>query len=207
MDGDRYHKGLALRYQLLYKQIGQQRFDSQELAHNALRPLLKDVRQYGEPVLVWLTDAADIIAQRLALPMVRALTDCDALKQELERMLQPLQAHTRGKEFALLACERYLNDVSLMTDVGRARQEIITGYFMIAYTANFESPAQTSPRTTRFNLSHAQIVEQLPSIRAHVEIYTRQMAERMARSPWLGRVALPTAPRASQVVGLGEFLS
>jgi hypothetical protein len=206
MDGDRYHKALKQHYQQLYKQIGQHHFTPEELAHNALRPLLKDVKAYGDDVVALLGQAADEIEHRLNPPLLRNLSDRDTLKQEIEQRMQHLVADRRGKTLALSACEHYIDDLDATTDVTDVRATLIRNYLLDVYTANFESVALSSPGTTS-NVPHDQVRAQLPHIREHVEGYAAQIAHSVAKTLSFDQARMPTAPRASEVVQLDEILS
>src|SRR5690348_158487 len=97
MDGDKYHKSLAQRYQQLYKQLGQGHFSAEELAHNVLRPLMKDIKGYGNEVIEFLGQVAQLIEDQLSLPILRQAMDQDAVKQEIEQIAQNINANLRGK--------------------------------------------------------------------------------------------------------------
>ncbi len=207
MDGDRYHRALSRRYQLLYKQAGQSHFAPDELAHNALRPLMKDAKSYGDAVVALLDHAADVIEQRMDMPVLRDLVDRDALKEEIAHYAQSISADPRGKNLALNACERYIDDLDLTTVVSGVGQTLIASYFMNIYDANFDSPAMTAPRTTKCGISHATVLSQLPEIRSHVEGYVSQIANSVAKKLSLDHVRKPNSPRANDTVGLDEMLS
>jgi hypothetical protein len=195
------------RYQQLYKQIGQSHFVPEELAHNALRPLMKDAKGYGDAVVAMLGQAADEIEGCMRLPMLRELVDRDSLKHEIEQLAQLLTTDPRGKNLALNACERYIDDLDLATVVDGVRQTLIANYLMNIYNANFESIAMTRPGTTKYPISHDTVVAQLPHIREHVEGYAYQIAESIAKKLSLDYVQMPKAPRANEVVELEEVLS
>lgn len=207
MDGDRYHRALSRRYQLLYKQAGQSHFAPDELAHNALRPLMKDARGYGDAVVALLGHAADVIEQRMGLPVLRDLVDRDVLKEEIAQCMQSISADPRGKNLALNTCERYIDDLELTTVVAGVRQTLIASYLVDIYDANFASPAMTAPRTTKYGISHATVLSQLPEIRSHVEVYASQIACSVAKKLSLDHVRKPNSPRANDMVGLDEMLS
>lgn len=207
MDGDRYIKALQMRYQLLYKQIGQGHFSHQELAHNALRPLMKDVKGYGDEVIVLLGRVADEIESRMGLPMMRELVDRDALKQELEKWAQEIPADPRGKNLALGTYERYIDDMDHATAAIGIHQALIAGYMMEVYTANFESLAYSSLPPTKYGILRDVVVEQLPGIREYVEDYTAQIASSAAKKLSVNGVSLPAAPRVDEIVQIDEILS
>lgn len=207
MDGDRYNKALKPRYQQLYKQVGQAHFTPQELAHNALKPLMKDLKGYGDEVIGLLGQAADEIESRLGLPMLRELVDCDALKQEIEHWAQAIPVDPRGKDLALDACGRYIDDLDLSRPATNVRQELIAGYMMDVYTANFESPAQSSPPAAKHGISHAVVQGQLSQIRDHIDAYVAQIASSVAKKLSLSRVSMPNSPRAGEIVPIDEVLS
>lgn len=207
MDGDRYHRALKMRYQQLYKQVSQGHFAPQELAHNALRPLMKDVKGYGDGVIALIGQAGDEIERRMGLPVLRGLEDRDALKLELEQRAQAVHADPRGKGLALEACERYIDDLDHSTEATNVRQNLIAGYLMSVYTANFESPATTTLAAAKQGISHNVVVAQLSQVREHVEAYTSHIAGSIAKKLTLDRVRMLEAPRANEVVELDEVLS
>jgi hypothetical protein len=207
MDGDKYHKSLAQRYQQLYKQVGQGHFSAEELAHNALRPLVKDIKGYGNEVIEFLGQVAQLIEDQLSLPILRQAMDQDAVKQEIEQIAQNINANLRGKNLAQNVCERYLNELDTSTAATKVHQVLVADYLMETYAANFESIAKTAPQTTKYGISHVAVLDDLPLIRPHVETYTQQIAEQIARSSSINRIKLPTSPRASEVVELDELLS
>jgi hypothetical protein len=206
MDGDRYHKALQPRYQQLYKQVGQNHFTAAELAHNALHPIIRDVKGYGDAVIKHLGRVADEIEARLSLPMMRELIDRDELKQEIEAWSQDLLAEPRGKALALDACERYINDLDLTTPMTSVRQALIENYLMDVYTANFEAPATSGPGTAKHGIPHATVMTQLPQLREQVEKYVAQFAASVAKKLSFDRIRLPKPPRAGEVVELEEIL-
>lgn len=206
MDGDRYHKCLKWRYQLLYKQIGQGHFSDQELGYNALQRIKQDAKDYGNGVIEALGRIADEIEKQMALPELRQLVDADAFKVDFEQMLQVVDGHSRGKHLALRSCERYLNELDLTSEVRQVRQTLIAGYFQEIYVANFESPASISPEVTKPDIAHVDVLDRLSFVREHVDVYTVQMAETVARSLSLDRVRMPASPRAAELVELDEIL-
>jgi hypothetical protein len=206
MDGDRYNRALQKRYQKLYKQVGQAHFQPEELAHNALPPLMKDLRGYGDETIGLIGWAADEVKHLMGLPMMRELVDRDALKQEIEQQAQMIFADPRGKELAIDACSRYIDELDLSTPVTDVRQVMIAAYILDVYVANFESPAYSCPPQAKFGISHEVVRAQLPEIREHVERYASQIAKSVAKKLSLDRVSLPDSPRAGEAVGLDDML-
>jgi len=207
MDGDRYHKSLSRRYQQLYKQAGQGHFSAKELGYTALRPLVKDVKQYGNQIIQFLGQAAQLIEQQMGLPILREAMNQNAVKQEIEHIAQTVHANVRGKNLAQNVCERYLNEVASSTPATQVHQALLAAYMMETYTANFEALARMAPMTSKYDISHIDVLTQLSLMRPHVETYVNQIAEQIARSSSIDRIKLPASPRASEVVELDEILS
>ncbi len=207
MDGDRYHKSLQMRYQQIYKQLGQAHFSPREIAYNTLRPLMKDLKEYGNDMVALLGKIADEIESRLALPVLRDLVDRDVLKQEIEQWTQTVVTGPRAKNLVLDACERYIDDLDLTTVVTGVRQELIAAYMGDVYLSNFEALASSAPGARKYSISHTAVRDQLPEVRGHLDQYIAQIAGAAAKKLSFDHVRMPEAPRANEVVALDEILS
>src|SRR5262249_38231799 len=108
-DGDIYHNQLPRRYQQIYRQVGEGHHPLETIAHQALVPLLQDLRKYGDPTIQFLLNAADQIAQFAEAPLLATDATRDTFKQSLEQQLRQVYGDRRAKQLAWHVIEHNLN--------------------------------------------------------------------------------------------------
>jgi hypothetical protein len=97
-DGDIYHNELPRRYQQIYRQVGEGYHPLETIAHQALVPLLQDIRDYGDPPIQFSLNAAGQIAQFAEAPLLATDATRDTLKQSLEQQLRQVYGNQRAMQ-------------------------------------------------------------------------------------------------------------
>jgi hypothetical protein len=103
--GDIVHVRLAPRYQKPYKQICEGRFGDAELAHSVLRPLMRDLKDYGDEPLKLIHQIATVLNQIPDEPLLKQLVDWSEKSQIIDRYAQQIDGRRTAMELAVKACQ------------------------------------------------------------------------------------------------------
>ena len=139
-DGDRIHLNLASRYQRIYKQVCEDHFSEEEIAHDLLLPLKEEIRQHGPEVIELIKKCADWCEQ-IVLRQEETGDEINWDKENLliEKLFQRFRAKNTAKELALAACKEQLWDIRHGIRDVNFSIEIMRKYFWNLCNAKFVS--------------------------------------------------------------------
>jgi hypothetical protein len=207
-DGDIYHNELPGRYQQIYRQVGEGYHPLEIIAHQALVPLLQDIRAYGDPPIQFLLHAADHIAQFAQAPLLATDATRDALKQSLEQQLRQVYGNPRAKLQAWHVIEHHLNQSPSSCSAALLGQILLKQYILRVYASNCEARVTVPPKSsaTPLQLSHAEIIQQFVQMRPHIEASLDTFVGHLIHKETVKGLRLPRGPMEAPV-GLDEDLT
>jgi hypothetical protein len=138
-DGDRIHLKLASRYQKIYKQVCEDHFSEQEIAHNLLLPLKEEIRQHGTEVIELIKKCSDWFEQIVIRQEIGDKINWDRENLIIEKLFQRFHAKNTAKELALAACKEQLQDVRHGISTVNLSVEIMRKYMWNLCIAKFAS--------------------------------------------------------------------
>ncbi len=209
-DGDVFHNRLDKRYQRLYQKVDQGAFAPEALAHQALRPLIKDLAGVDSSVVSFLQDASHHIEMTTGLPLLNSVLDRDAIKRDLAALAMQMDGDQRANDTAVEVCERYLNRFPDVPPTDQLASQLIYDFIKQVYTARFESIAMLAPDPTRCKhppLSDpATQATRLREMRPYLTAMTESMARQVAQSGSFAQLRRPPALQAHVPVDPDEAL-
>ncbi len=209
-DGDIYHNNVPRSYQALYHQVEQGYYEPEILSHETLKPLIKDIQKFGEPVIQFLEEVAHQIKEHVCSPLFASPDDRDALKQSIEEQSQKVYCDKDAVKLACNACEQYINQL-METDYSSFQdnnpfQDIVKEYFMNVYKSRFEARAEIPPTGKLAREVQVDIPQILACMRPHVEEKIAFLSKQVAKSGRVDNIRLPPHPYKEQPVDLNENL-
>jgi hypothetical protein len=201
-DGDNVHVNLKYRYQKVYKQICEGQYDNVALAHEALRPLKRDLRDYGAEPLILLRQVTTMLSQIPDEPLLKQCVDWGEKSQLIDRWAQQISGRPTAMELAVKACKQQLQELRSNTCPPDVTKELYKKYVSEVYKANFEGRV---PLAQHYNGTSRDIVDaRLQGMRAHVEQGIDNFVAQMMRN---GSVtSLRRRPMARRPIGLNDDL-
>ncbi len=137
-DSDRVHAALPYRYQKTYKQLCEGYGSGEELARNVLKPLKKDIQDYGDGPIKLIKQMGERLEQiASAPPILKSSTNWDAESKNIERLAQKTYGDPRGVALAVQSCEEVLQAVQLGEVNQNCAHQIAHRYVQNIYDANF----------------------------------------------------------------------
>jgi hypothetical protein len=206
-DRDIVHKNLPYRWQKVYKQICEGRFGDAELAHEVLRPLRRDLQDYGDEPLKLIHQIATVLNQIPDEPLLKQLVDWSEMSQSIDRCAQQIDGHRTAMELAVKACQRQLQTLRYSSGSYDSTEETslsIGGKYVDAvYKANFE---ERVPLAQHYNgVDQVTVDARLRGMRVHAEQGIAHFAAQMIRNGSVTSLRCP--PMARPTIGLDYDLS
>src|SRR5687768_4217757 len=95
-DSDKVHVGLTPRYQKPYKQLCEGYLSPEELAHNILKPLKKDIQAYGDGPINLIKQVGELLEERASAPIFNLPIDYNVESQNIENLAKRTPGDRRG---------------------------------------------------------------------------------------------------------------
>lgn len=201
-DGDKIHPGLGYRHQSVYKQICEEVYSEEEIAHKELDALKKDLQNYGDAPIELIRQAVTLFSQTLG-PL---LVDWNEINQGLEKIGQEISQQTsagkRGLSLALEACKKSLHGVRYGEQPADLGLKTIKNYMIRVYEAHFEG---CIPLAHHYNNADPRMVDlKLREMRPHIEQGLEYFARQITKG---GSVkTLRRRPQERPSIGLHDSL-
>jgi len=205
-DGDKVHGNLAPRYQKPYKQICEGQYSAAEFAHAVLRPLKRDLQDYGDEPLKLIRQVATELHQIPDEPLLKQLVDWSEKSQIIDRCAQQMDGHRTAVELAVKACQQQLQELRYSGCLYDAAEEmslsIMREYVSAVYEANFEGRV---PLAQHYNgVDQVTVDVRLQGMRVHVEQGIANFAAQMICNGSVTTLRRP--PMARSPIGLYDDL-
>ncbi len=203
-DADIVHKNVPRRYQKLYKEICEDYWDNQDLGHEALRPLQKDIKDYGDGPIELLNEFAARLELIASHPLFASMTDWAGENVYLEELRYRIRGNKRGLDLAVNVCRGKIQQFreGLIIDIS-VRKDLIANFFMAIYRANFEEKIQLTPQ--HYLVVDPDFVQsRLTEIRPFVEAGIEELASKVADGRKVSSVRLPINRRAKMSISLND---
>lgn len=136
-DSDRVHAGLPYRYQKTYQQLCEGYMSPAEIAHNSLKPLKKDIQDFGDGPINLIKQVGEQLEEKTSTPIDKLAIDYNAESQNIESCAQRIQGHPRGIAIAERTCEESLQAIQRGEVDQVGTQQIVQKYIENAYDSNF----------------------------------------------------------------------
>jgi len=205
-DGDKVHTHLASPYQKPYKQLCEGLYSGAELAQEVLRPLKRDLQDYGDEFLKLIQQVATDLCQIPDEPLLKQLVDWGEQSQIIDRCAQQIDGQRTSMELAVQACQQRLQELRYNScpynSAEEMRLSILGKYVSAVYEANFEGRV---PLAQHYNgVDQMTVDARLQSMRVHVEQGIQNFAVQIMRH---GSVIALRSPRmARSPIGLYDDL-
>ena len=201
-DGDKVHVNLAHRYQKVYKQICEGQYDDAELAHEVLKPLKRDLQDYGDEPLQLIRQVSAELDQIPDEPLLKQLVNWGEESQKIDRFAQQNPGSLIAKELVVKACQQQLQELRYSERPHDLTEEMSRKYVSAVYEANFE---ERVPLAQYYNGADQTVVDaRLKGMRSHVEQGISSFAVQMIRNGSVASLRCPPMTRPS--IGLDDDL-
>ena len=206
-DGDKGHINLTRRYQKPYQQLCEGLSGDKELAHEVLRPLKRDLRDYGNEPLQLIQQVATELDQIPAEPLLKQSVDWGGKSQRIDRRAQQIDGHLKAIDLALQACQRQLQELRSSIcphDLTKddLTKEMYKKYISAVYKANFE---ERVPLAQHYNgVDQVTVDTRLKGMRIHVDQGIESFAAQMIRNGSVKHLRRPPMTRPS--IGIHDDL-
>ena len=201
-DGDKVHENLARRYQNPYKQICEGQYGDAELARAVLRPLKRDLQDYGDEPIKLIQEVAGELSQIPQEPLLKQLVNWGELSQMIDRFAQHMYGDRTAIELTVQVCQQQLQELRYSACPHDLAAEMLRKYGVAVYKANFEGRV---PLAQHYSGADPSTVDaRLQGIRGHVEQAIDNLAAQMMRNSSVTSLRRP--PMASASIGLYDDL-
>jgi len=179
-DGDKVHENLARRYQKPYKQLCEGQYSDAELARAVLRPLKRDLQDYGDEPIKLIQEVAGELSQIPQEPLLRQLVNWGELSQMIDRLAQHTYSDRTAIELAVQACQQQLQELRSSRCPHDLATEMLKKYGDAVYKASFE---ERVPLAQHYSGAAPSTVDaRLQGMRGHVEQAIDNLAAQMIRN-------------------------
>jgi hypothetical protein len=122
-DGDIVHVNLPRRYQKPYKQLCEGQYSDVELTRAVLRPLKRDLQEYGDAPLKLIQQVVAEMNQISHEPLLKQSINWTEKNETIDRCAQQIAGHPTAMALAVQACQQQLQELrysSCAQDVTKA---------------------------------------------------------------------------------------
>ena len=206
-DGDKVHVNLTRRYQKPYQQVCEGQYGDKELAHEILRPLRRDLRDYGDEPLQLIQQVATELDQIPAEPLLKQSVNWGEKSQRIERRAQQIDGHLKALALAVQACQRQLQELRSSIyphDLTKddLTKEMYKKYISAVYKANFE---ERVPLAQHYNgVDQVSVDTRLKGMRIYVDQGVESFAAQMIHNGNVTPLRRPPMTRPS--IGIHDDL-
>ena len=192
-DGDRVYGRLTQDFEKPYEQICEWHFPPDEIAHNLLRAVGKEVQRHGKAPVELVLQVADRIDQLPSEPLFKPTFDWGEESRTIERLASGIIGRRRDMDLAVDACKQYLRAVELGRGALDHREALVQTYIDRVYRASFEG--LLPPGNHRDGVSHAVVLERLSELDPVLQPGFAAYARQIARSGEVSRLRRPSLER------------
>jgi hypothetical protein len=201
-DGDIVHVNLPRRYQKPYKQLCEGQYGDVELTRAVLRPLKRDLQEYGDAPLKLIQQVATELNQIPDEPLLKQSINWAEKSKIIDGWAQRISGPRIAIALAVKACQQQLQELRYSSCAQDLTKEIYRKYVSSVYEANFEGRV---PLPQHYNgVAHAAVDARLQGMRAHVEQGIDSFAAQMLRNSNVSSLRCP--PMARAPLGLHDDL-
>jgi hypothetical protein len=208
-DADKVHAKLCGSHRGVYKKICEDHFSEEDLAHDELRAIIKDVGCYGDEPLQLIRKAVAVLNQIPTGPLFlnNSAINWAVIRRQLETIAQTHSSLTTssqiGIDLALRSCQEFLHDIRYGIVVGNIEEaKVIRNYLVNVYKANFEERIQLS---RHYNDADPNFVAaRVEGMRPYIEKDIQFIAQQIERKGSVRSLRRPA--KVKQPVELSENL-
>lgn len=205
-DGDVVLVGIPGPYQDILREICDDQYSDEVLAHDTLRRLRRDLAQYGDEPLRLLMRIHELLAQIPCEPLLRLETNWRQLTSRLEELDRLAEGQDIALTLALRASKQHANKVRRGSEAEPSSiQALVAAYIMEIYKFRFVGRipgGQTCPER-----GGAPIPMRLAMMRPHLESAIERLAAHVVRRGSVKGVHLPSKPRSAAPITLDTDLT
>ncbi|MCC6630167.1 MAG: hypothetical protein IT340_22535 [Chloroflexi bacterium] len=204
-DGDVVLVGVPGPYQDILREIRDNQFSDEVLAHDTLRCLRRDLVQYGDEPLRLLMRIHELLAQIPREPLLRLETDWRQLTSRLEELDRLAEGPDVALTLALQASKQHVTRVRRGEADPSSIHALVATYIMEIYQFRFAGRIPgggIGPQR-----AEAPIPTRLAAMRTHLESAIETLAARVVRRGSVRGVRLPSRPRSVAPITLDTDLA
>ena len=201
-DSDKVHSKLPRRYQKVYQQICEGHLGYSDLAAEVGRPLVKDIRDYGNEPIKLLCLIAKHFDQIPPEPLLRLVFDWNSLSQRVDVLSRQSKGNKRGRDLVVRCAKQLLREIEHDLVIDDACLALRERYLESVYKARF---LELIPLAQHYDgANEADIQNRLEGMQPYVENEISAMALQSARMSDVARLRHP--PRNKKSIGLHDDL-